>query len=374
MAQVIQRTWRSGPRKVKRAAWGYTAQIDGRQIRKYDAAWSKENAEQALAARLLNLAPQLGGSAPPKSVVTFKAMTERYLKEKEASNKKALYNDRGAIAACLAFFGADTPLSAITGPRIAEYRLARLTTTSAHTGRRLAPRTVNLELGILKAVLRMAASEECGFLEKVPRVRMEKVPQGRLRFLSEDEATRLLAECRRAAEHPVTTCRCPHLVAAVEVALNTGMRRGEVMGLTWDRVDLSRGVLQLETTKSGRRREIPMNRAVYDVLATLPRSGARLFPTSVRAAFLSAVERAGLANFHFHDLRHTFASWLVMRGRPLKEVQELLGHSSVRMTERYAHLAPERLRDAVATLENFNTTSAHSPSELGLEPVSPHNS
>ncbi len=102
---------------------------------------------------------------------------------------------------------------------------------------------------------------------------------------------------RRAAHHPVSSCRSPHLYAVVVVALNTGMRRGEVFGLGWPRAD--------------------------------------------------------------HDLRHTFAGWLTMRGRPLKEVQELLGHKSIRMTERYSHLAPERLRNAVATLEDFSTTSAH---------------
>ena len=84
-----------------------------------------------------------------------------------------------------------------------------------------------------------------------------------------------------------------------------------------------------------------------------------MFPRSVRAAFLSAVERAGIKGFRFHDLRHTFAGWLTMRGRPLKEVQELLGHKAIRMTERYSHLAPERLRNAVARLEDFSTTSAH---------------
>jgi integrase len=82
-------------------------------------------------------------------------------------------------------------------------------------------------------------------------------------------------------------------------------------------------------------------------------------PNSVRAAFESACERAKLIDFHFHDLRHTFASWLVMRGRPLKEVQELLGHQTITMTMRYAHLSSDRLRDAVASLDDFSTRSAH---------------
>jgi integrase len=191
-------------------------------------------------------------------------------------------------------------------------------------------------------------------------VKLEEEDQGRLRFLSDDECARLLAGCRTSGQ--------PLLYPIVVIALNTGMRRSEVLGLTWDRVDVARGVLQLEKTKNGKRREIPMNRAVYDVLSALPKSGGRLFPSSIRRAFENAVERAGVKDFHFHDLRHTFASWLTMKGRPLREVQELLGHTSISMTERYAHLAPERLRDAVASLD-FSTTSAHKPAEARQLPV-----
>ena len=125
----------------------------------------------------------------------------------------------------------------------------------------------------------------------------------------------------------------------VVVALNTGMRKSEILNLEWERVNFSRGVIQLETTKNGSRREIPMNQAVQS-------RAPGCSPRSVRTAFEGALERAGVKNFHFHDLRHTFASWLTMKGRPLREVQELLGHKSIRMTERYSHLAPERLRDA----------------------------
>jgi integrase len=367
MAQVIQRIRRSGPRKVKRVAYGFTFQDkDGKQVRVSDASWSREDAEKALATRLLNLDDVK--NPPARFIVTFKQMTERYLKEKEVGRKRTLEYDRFILAKLVDHFGADTPLTEITAPRIAEYRLGRLTLASARTGRKLKPASVNRELAVLRGVLRLAADDECGYLEKAPRVRMEKEPQGRLRFLTDDEATRLLDECRKSAEHPVPPRRSLSLYPVVVVALNTGMRRGEILGLTWDRVDFSRGVLQLEVTKSGRRREIPMNQAVYDVLSALPRSGPRLFRGSVRKAFLGAMERAGIQNFRFHDLRHTFASWLTMKGRPLKEVQELLGHASITQTERYAHLAPERLRDAVAALD-FNTTSAQRLPRAAQVPV-----
>jgi len=80
---------------------------------------------------------------------------------------------------------------------------------------------------------------------------------------------------------------------------------------------------------------------------------------SIRTAFERACKAAKIENFRFHDLRHTCASWLVMRGRSLKEVQEFLGHRELSMTRRYAHLAPDRLREAVASLEDFSTNSAH---------------
>jgi integrase/recombinase XerD len=140
----------------------------------------------------------------------------------------------------------------------------------------------------------------------------------------------------------------------VAVALETGTRRSEVEGLTWDRVDLSRGVIRLEVSKSGRRREVPMRQTVYDVLAGRPgaREG-RVWPVgSTRAAFEVAVEAASLsAPFRFHDSRHHFASWFMMRGGSLAALQKILGHALLAMTMRYAHLSPEHLRGEMAKTE-----------------------
>jgi integrase len=319
----------------------------GKQERKYDAAWTKEDAEKALAARLLNISTPV----EKHSDVTFKTMTDRYPKEKELGGKKSLKNDREAIARCLEFFGAETPLAEITGPWIAEYRLKRQLMLTTNTKRRVAPRTVNVDLQILRGILGMAASEDFKYLEKAPTIRRLKEPQGRLRYLDltrveepdgrvrwvSAEATRLLAACEEGA-HSTSTCRSPYLYDIVVVALHTGMRKGEILGLEWPRVDFSRAVIQLEETKNGTRREIPMDQSVFDVLRHVRRRQGgnpvgNVFPgTSARTAFLSACECAGVTNFHFHDLRHTCASWLVMRGRPLREVQELLGHKSIRMT------------------------------------------
>jgi integrase len=363
---VIERVWTSGKRKVKRTAWGYTVQIGGKQVRHFDAAWSKEDAQNALAARIVDR----DAPAPvPVATITLKQATERYLLEKEANRKRSIRADRRYVKQLLSFFGDSTPLSAITTGRIGEYRIHRMMMVSERTRRQLTPDSVNLELSMLRGLLNLA-SEEWGCLDRVPRVRMNPHREGRLRYLSDDEAKRLLAECRRAGEHPEPR-RSPELYAVVVVALNTGMRLAEVLGLEWPRVDFARGVIWLEKTKTDRRREIPMSRDAYNVLTAFRRgqSMGRVFRSrSIRTAFEGACERAGVKDFHFHDLRHTFASWLTMAGRPLKEVQELLGHSSITMTERYAHLAPERLRDAISALDRrFSTTSAHEAVEDVVE-------
>ena len=154
-----------------------------------------------------------------------------------------------------------------------------------------------------------------------------------MRFLSEPEISRLLAACQLSTH--------PDLASIVTVALNTGMRKGEVLGLTWDRVDFSRGVLLLEKTKSGRRREVPMNEDVDAVLSRRPgpRQGRVFLSRGLRTAFDKAVEVAKLENFRFHDLRHTAASYLVMRKGTLPEAQALLGHSDIQDDD--AVCAPE---------------------------------
>jgi len=147
---------------------------------------------------------------------------------------------------------AETPLTAITADRISQYRAKRLGALRkiGETERRLSASTINRPLALLRHLLYLA-HDEWGVLAELPKIRLEKEPQGRLRWLSQDEAAKLLETCRKS--------RNKALADLVEFSLFTGVRRGEALGLTWDRVDRSRGVIRLEITKSGQRREVPLS-------------------------------------------------------------------------------------------------------------------
>jgi integrase len=262
----------------------------------------------------------------------------------------------------VARFGGTTKLDALTSEVISQYRDVRLNQPSVRRGNEtglLSPTTVQRELSLLSHLFRLA-HEEWNALAVVPRIRRLDEPQGRLRWLTPEEEARLLAECRRS--------RNPELYAITVVALETGMRQGEVFGLTWSRVDFSRGVLQLELTKSGHRREIPMRQLVHDVLSALPgdRVG-KVWHRGARHAFEAAVVRAKIDNFRFHDCRHHFASWFIMRGGSLAALKALLGHHNFQMTLRYAHLAPDHLRAEMLKTEG----SAHDQHKTTREVVEP---
>src|SRR5262249_57422088 len=137
----------------------------------------------------------------------------------------------------VAYFGKDTPVSHITADRIAAWQAERLASVSRQSGEPLAASTINRALAHLRAVLRMA-HQRWEVLSKVPHIELEKEKQGRLRFLSPDEATRLLAACQDSKNR--------NLADLVEFTIFTGLRQGEALGLTWDLVERSRGVILIE--------------------------------------------------------------------------------------------------------------------------------
>jgi integrase len=169
--------------------------------------------------------------------------------------------------------------------------------------------------------------------------------------------------------------RALHLAAFIRLALHTGCRKAELLGLEWRRVDLQSCLIYLEAenTKTAKRRSVPLNREAREAMLERARFRAQHCPLSpwvfchkdgtrildVKRSFATACARVDITDFRIHDLRHTCAAWLVKEGVPLAEVRDLLGHATVQMTERYAHLAPDNIRAAVARLESTASRSGH---------------
>lgn len=216
--------------------------------------------------------------------------------------------------------------------------------------RGLKPGGVNRLVSTFKAMISKAvdwnmATEET--LKRIRKVKNLKGEQHRLKYLTNEEIHRLINSCTGA------------LRAVVITALNTGMRRGEILNLKWSQIDLKNGFILLDTnTKTGRKREIPINATLRATLQNIPRriDTPKVFPDirDFRKSFASALKKAGIdPDFRFHDLRHTFASHLVMSGVDITTVSKLLGHTTVTMTLRYAHLAPAHLVSGVQKLDNI---------------------
>jgi integrase len=194
------------------------------------------------------------------------------------------------------------------------------------------PATVNRELATLKNMFTMAI--KWGYIKINPakEVKLLKEPPGRLRYLKPEEAEVLLSSC------------ADHIRPIVVTALNTGMRKGELQKLKWAYVDFKNQKITVINAKNNESRIIPINKTLYKELYAL-------------------LEKANIEDFRFHDLRHTFGSYLVMQGVDLKTVQQIMGHKDIRMTMRYAHLSPEYVQKAVETLDSLWTLYGHQASK-----------
>lgn len=230
--------------------------------------------------------------------------------------------------------------------------------------------TINRKMAMLKHLFRKA--NDWGWvdddaLRTVRKVKKLKEPPGRLRYLTAAELSALLKAC------------IPALRPVVAMGAYTGMRQGEILKLKWEDVDLRNGFLMARDTKNGENRSIPLNAAAREVLSRHPRrldSPCVFFAVKwkgkgkdraecgveqmkyPRWAFERACLAAGLVNFHFHDLRHTAASFMAMAGVDLMSIKQVLGHKTIQMTLRYSHLSPGHLRNAVAAIDRALTSPA----------------
>lgn len=245
---------------------------------------------------------------------------------------------------------------------------------SVKAERNLAPATLNKLKATLSAMYREGILNDKVTTNPARSVKQRKPPAELPRFLTAEEERRLRAvlqtDIEAAADRPQYQKHMVHRVCELDVALGTGMRKGEQYGLRWPDVDFGRRVIVLADTKNGRPREVYMNNDVLAAMRTLrgldlkrkDRAGDRPNQSPTDSVFAvsdnkswwqSALQRAKIRNFRWHDLRHTFCSRLAQNGASLKLLQEAAGHQTIQMAARYAHLSPSNVRTAVDCLSRL---------------------
>lgn len=391
--------------KRGRIWWIAYAGPDGRIIRESTGKTNSKDAEVLLVQRKKEV--QEGKDPSAEKVVgnhIFKELAEHY-KAWGDGRQRGFVTKKYHIDHLEGVFG-NVPLKSFTTLLIEEWQTREMALRK--------PATVNRRLATLKHMFTKAVEWTWTTEESLKRVRRVKLlPENnkRLRYLSRVECQALLDACMYYVHYDVS-----HLRPILITALNTGMRKEEILSLEWEKhVDLRHGFICLDKTKNGERREIPINQAVKEALQGLVRhinspyvfvdqQGRRF--KDIKRSFATACSKAewekcsscshergkidsaipgacphcggemkrlkGIKDFHFHDLRHTFASHLVMAGVDITTIKELLGHKTLTMTLRYAHLSPKHKTTAVELLHTSMTGKAtsqllHNEKKKGLQ-------
>jgi integrase len=283
---------------------------------------------------------------------TFGELVDRYVKEVLPHKPKNGSNTKQQLLWWKSKLGAYA-LSDVGAPQVVQLR-NELLLTKTRRGTLMSPATVVRYLAALSHSFTIAV-KDWGWLDDSPmrKVTKPKEARGRERFLSEDERNGLLTACRASSSkflHPV-----------VVLALSTGMRRGEVMALRWPRVDLKRGRILLHDTKNGFSRAVPLAELAKEIISKLSEDRRidtdLLFcgknpkkPVDLTKPWKTAVSRAKLTDFRFHDLRHSTASYLAMNGASTLEIADVLGHKTLQMVKRYSHLANSHTSSVVTSM------------------------
>ncbi|MHB2026916.1 MAG: tyrosine-type recombinase/integrase [Elusimicrobiota bacterium] len=282
-------------------------------------------------------------------------MCEQYLEKHARVNKKSWRSDEIIVNKLKAYF-ADKPLAQILPQNIEGYKASRKSFVMEAT--------INRELAVLKTIFAKAVLWGYASRNPVKEVSLFKEETTPIRILTPEERQKLL------------TASPDFLRPILVAALKTGMRLGEIIRLKWKDVDLSQETISLTQTKAKKMREIPIHPEFKEVLKKLPRASEYVFCGAsgnklgingkLRKAFDALKVEAGLADLTFHALRHNFASELIAKGADVRTVQEYMGHSSLRMLQRYAHVNKGIWRSTIQLLGRDSSTT---PLTKSLESV-----
>src|SRR6184192_889009 len=340
-------------------SWCVGFTVNGRRVRE-TVGPNKKVAEKVLSLRMTQVLENR--YLPPNRQlgrISFKDFAQMY-RERAGPLLKSIRTERNRVLAWAREFGS-RPLGQIARAEIEDWRREKMM--------RCRPATINRDLSRLRRMFSLAVEWEL----------LEESPMAGIRFLRENNArTRYLSlqECQRL----IASCIAPHIRALVGVALHSGMRLGEILNLRWYDLDFASGFILVHDSKNGESRHVPMDATLFALFRAYPRrlgtdlvfsspAGGRI--VDVRTGFQNASKRAGLIDLHFHDLRHTFASQFVMSGGDLYILKEILGHKSITMTQRYAHLSPTY---KIKAIDRMNTLWAGATPQASTSEMLPESS
>ena len=335
-------------RKKGSEIWYYHICIDGKHYQGSCRTKDKKNAEQIASAIQTDIAREKTGlKTLIKRLLPFENVFYEYLKNLNVS-KKTVEVRITALKHLINIFGKKN-VSEISQNDIKNYQLQRkleIMNMPKNTGKKeseISFRTVGIEISTLHHFFSFCI--ERGYLDKNPATGIKKLNElSRLKTLSDEDINKLIAGATNKLTRDLIT-----------FLIYTGCRKGEALNLKWDDVDLQNDVIAIKATKTKYDRYIPISKPlkellsrvekVQDVLYVFNKNGARL--TDFKRSFHTACKNAGLKDLHIHDLRHVFASALVMNDISLYKVGILLGHRTPNMTQRYAHLKPGTLKKEI---------------------------
>ncbi|CDH23158.1 tyrosine-type recombinase/integrase [Xenorhabdus bovienii] len=327
--------------------------------------------------------------------VTFEVACTRWLEEK--ANKKSLDDDKTKIIFWLDHFegvylsdidesSIYNAVSKLTNQKQAENWEKHVSGKKRRqVKKKISPVSVATKaayLAFIKSLLR-SAERDWKYLDKAPNIKVPKPKNNRIRWLEPHEAKRLIDECSEPLKSVVT------------FTLATGLRRSNIVNLEWSQIDMQKKFARIhpDQTKSGKALGVALNDTACRVLKqqignhhnyvfvhskAKNRSDGTMTPTvrkmrvDSNTSFRTALKRAGIENFRFHDLRHTWASWLIQNGTPLSVLQEMGGWESIEMVRRYAHLAPSHLTEHAQKIDALFHDEVSNMSHPALSIVGEH--